>query len=79
MFCFPFLASFFFASELKTKAKLLEGAGKTYNGQMEESRKLLEEEHLLVKALGSQLEGRELEVVTLQMELHHCSQVNESD
>ena len=72
LFTAPLLFAF---AELKTKAKSLEGAGRTYNGQMEESRKLLEEEHLLVKALGSQLEGRELEVVTLQMELHHCSQV----
>ena len=41
---------------------------------MQESHRLLEEEHAQVKGLEAKLEGREKEVEALQMAMHHAEQ-----
>jgi hypothetical protein len=62
-------------AEQKVHSKALEHHAKEFTSAIGESAQVLEEEHATVKALESQLEGREMEVANLQMALQHCEQV----
>jgi len=61
-------------AEQKVHSKALEHHAKEFTAAIGESTQVLEEEHATVKALESQLEGREMEVANLQMALQHCEQ-----
>lgn len=61
-------------AEQKIHSKSLEYHAKEFTAAIGESAQVLEEEHATVKALESQLEGRETEVANLQMALQHCEQ-----
>ena len=61
-------------AEQKTHSANLEQHATDFSASMDEARRLLEEEHASVKALESKLEGREREVSSLQMALHHMEQ-----